>query len=356
MELLLFLVTEFQFVFMAVTIHRIIVHYLDKKEKTRDANIDYSSELLEIDDFATQLITELHSSISTNSSIKNAAFKDDETNSFTNTLSEYLEDVTDDKFILFSKSLDLLKEKVEKQFLAKGGYYLFSDYTVDLNRYISVVLLRKKSGINILKEGDKYKLDGAENINIEKIAMAARLNYNIFNATGDDRKYLAVITTQSDGEISEYFKEWILAAGMIKNTVNTERLIKIIKTIDLPFDDDGNEISRNDFKRQVYDLVRTRNGKRVNIYDLGEHFYGIESKTAFKDFADANQIVLDPEFKIGSKWKNLISIRASVPGIVLNVDFDKINENDVHIQSDHIVIRSKDLAEKIDRDYKMLFH
>lgn len=337
---------------MPLTIDRIIVHYLDKKEKTRGASIDYSSELLEVDDFAEQLITELHTSVSSNSSIKNAAFKDDETNSFTITLSEYLKDTNDDNFLLFSKSLDLLKEKVDKEFLAKGGYYLFSDYVVNSNRYISVVLLRKKSGINILKEGNTYKLDSAENINIEKIAMAARLNCNIFNLTGDERKYLSIITTQSDGEISEYFKEWILAAGMIKNTVNTERLMKIIKTIDLPYDDEGNEITRSNFQRQVYDFVKSKSGSRVNIYDLGEHFYGSQAKTAIKDFADANQIILDPEFKAGTKLKNLISIRASVPGIQLNVDFDKINENDVDIQSDHIIIRSKDLAKKINRDYR----
>ena len=332
-------------------IQRIIAHFLEKKERSTEAKIDYSSELLTIDDFANQLMEELHSSISSNSSIKNAAFKNDETNSFTTTLTEYLKESTDSSFQKFTQSLDLLKEKVEKESLAKGGYYLFSDYIIDGSRYIGVVLLRKKSGINIIKKGSTYKLDGAENINIEKIAMAARLNYNIFNSSGDDRKYLAVITTQSDGEVSEYFKEWILAAGMIKNSVNTERLMKVIKTIDLPFDEDGNEISRSEFQRQVYDFVRTSSGKRANIYNLSEHFYGSNSKTAIKDYADANDITLDPEFMVGSKWKNLITIRASVPGIVLNVDFDKVNENDVDVQSDYIIIRSKALATQVRSNY-----
>ncbi|WP_026837701.1 nucleoid-associated protein [Gillisia sp. JM1] len=336
---------------MPLTIHRIIVHYLDKQERTTDADIDYSSEMLTIDDFATKLTDELHNSISANSSIKNAAFKEDETNSFTIRLNDYLEDATDDKFVLFSKSLDLLKTKVEKQSLAKGGYYLFSDYTINDSRYVAVVLLRKKSGINIIKEGSEYKLDGAENINIDKIAMAARLNYDIFNAIGDDRKYLAIITTQSDGEVSEYFKEWVLAAGMIKNTVNTDRLMKIIKTIDLPNDEEGNEISRSDFQRAVYEYARTNNRRRVNIYNMSEHFFGSDAKTAIKDFADANDIVLDPEFRVGGKWKNLITIKVSVPGIILNVDFDKINENDVDVQEDQIIIRSPELAALLTRRY-----
>lgn len=336
---------------MPLTIHRIIVHYLDKKERTTEADIDYSSEMLAIDDFATKLAEELHNSISANSSIKNAAFKEDETNTFTIRLNDYLDDSTDDKFVLFSKSLDLLKTKVEKQPFAKGGYYLFSDYSINGSRYIAVVLLRKKSGINIIKEGDRYTLDGAENINIEKIAMAARLNYDIFNDTGDDRKYLAIITTQSDGEVSEYFKEWVLAAGMIKNTVNTDRLMRIIKTIDLPNDEDGNEISRSNFQRAVYEYARTNVGRRVNIYNMSEHFYGTDSRNAIKDFADANKIVLDPEFKVGGKWKNLITIKVSVPGIILNVDYDKINENDVDVQEDLIVIRSPELAALITKRY-----
>ncbi len=337
---------------MPLTIHRIIVHYLDKKERTTYADIDYSSEMLTIDAFATKLTDELQNSISANSSIKNAAFKEDETNIFTNRLRDYLEDSTDGNFIFFSKSLELLKTKVEKQPFAKGGYYLFSDYTINDSRYIAIVLLRKKSGINIIKEGSKYTLDGSENINIEKIAMAARLNYDIFNDIGDDRKYLAIITTQSDGEVSEYFKEWVLAAGMIKNTVNTDRLMKIIKTIDLPEDEDGNEITRSDFQRAVYEYARTNKGRRVNIYNMSEHFFGPNAKTAIKDFADANKIVLDPEFRVGGKWKNLITIKVSVPGIILNVDFDKINENDVDVQEDQIVIRSPELAALINKQYK----
>ena len=338
---------------MSLTIHRVIVHYLDKKEKTNQASIDFSNQNLVLDDFANTLIKELHSSISSNPSIKNAAFKENETNSFTTSIRDYIRNPDDSKFMEFSKSLESLKEKVEKEYFSKGGYYLFSNYSINNSQFISVVLLRKKSGINIIKVGEVYKLDGSENINIDKIAMAARLNLNIFNTTGNDRKYLAVITTQSDGEVSEYFKEWILAAGMIKNSVNTTRLMNIVKTIGLPIDEDGNEISRSDFQRQVYDYVRTNTARRANIYDISKHFYGEDSSSAIKDFADSNDIDIDPEFKVGSQWKNLITIRASVPGIRLDVDFDKINENDVDIQNDHIVIRSPELTEKVKKKFEL---
>ena len=332
------------FGFMPLTIHRIIVHYLDKQQKATGANIDYSTELLEVDDFAIRLITELHQSISDNSSIKNASFEEEQTNSFTTRLNEYLDDNSDDRFKLFSKSLDLLKEKIENRPGAKGGYYLFADYNVDNNRFISVVVLRKKSGINIVKYGERYKLDDAENINIEKVAMAARLNYSIFTDNADNRKYLAVITTQSDGEVSGYFKEWILAAGMIKNAANTDRLLRIIKSIDEPYDENGQKMTSTAFKRAVYEYGKSAEGKKVSVFDLSAHFYGEENRNAIRDFADAHNIQMDPIIKFSSKWKDLITIRASVEGISLEVDFNKINNDEVDLQEDHIVIRNANLA------------
>ncbi|WP_298504488.1 nucleoid-associated protein [uncultured Maribacter sp.] len=338
---------------MSIAIQRIIVHFLEKQPKSSLAKIESSKKLLEVDEFAEKLVSELHESISTSPSLKNATFKEGETNLFTNTLKEYLDSENDNNFITFSNSLSLLREKVEKEFFAKGGYYLFCDYSISKDRYLAIVLLRKKSGINIIKDGELFKLDSSENINIEKIAMATRINHNIYKSSVDDRNYLALITTQSDGEVSEYFKEWILAEGLIKNAVNTDRFITILKTIDLPKDVNGNEIERADFKRQVYDYVRTNKRNRVNIYDISTHFYGEGSKSAMKDFADANNIILDPEFKVTSaKWKSLITIRASVKGIKIDIDYDKINDEDVQVLENKVVIHSKDLAALISNKYQ----
>lgn len=339
---------------MELSIQRLIVHFLQKVPKATKAKVDYSLNLLEINDFAKTLIPEIHSSINASPSLKNAAFKQEESNLFTNTLKDYLDNDNDENFIKFSNSLSLLCEKVEKESLAKGGYYLFCDYTFSGNRYLTIVLLRKKSGINIIKKGNLFLLHGAENINIEKIAMAARLNHSIYVSSADDRNYLALITTQTDGEVSGYFKEWVLAEGLIKNSLNTDRFISILKSIDLPMDSEGIEIGRADFKRRVYDYVRTNMNGRANIYDISAHFYGEESKTAIKDFADANRIVLDPEFKVSStKWKSLITIRAAVDGIKMDIDYDKINDEDVQILEDKIIIHSRKLATEISKKHQI---
>ena len=153
--------------------------------------------------------------------------------------------------------------------------------------------------------------------------------------------------------MSEYFKEWVLAAGLIKNSVNTENMIKIVKTIDLPVDDEGNELfGRGEFHRAVFEYVNNRKDKRINLFEIGEVFYGAEQKTALRDFADANGITIDSEFKRDApKWKSLISIKASVPGININVDYDKFGQNGVEIKADKVIINSKELAASMQRQY-----
>lgn len=338
---------------MEVKIREIAIHFLEKESKKMVASIDYSEEPLEKNEFALNLIEQVHNAINTSPSLKNASFKEDEENKFTITLNKYIKNPSEKRFTDFTHSLDLLKEKVEKEPFAKGGYYLFADYNVDKQRYLCVILLRKKSGINIIKKDGAYILDSTENINIEKIAMGVRLNFSIFNSRTDDRNYLALITTQQDGEVSGYFKEWVLAAGLIKNAVNTENMIKIIKTIPLPLDEYGNELfGRGEFNKTVFEHVNNRRDKRINLFEIGATFYGEENKNSLRDFADANGITIDSEFKRDApKWKTLISIKASVPGININVDYDKFGQDGVQIKNGKVIINSKELADSIQKQY-----
>ena len=65
-------------------------------------------------------------------------------------------------------------------------------------------------------------------------------------------------------------------------------------------------------------------------------------------YASAHDIILDPEFKRSiNVFKRLVTIRASVPGIELNVDYNKLNQNEVDVQDDIIIIKSPELAKQI---------
>lgn len=330
-----------------IKISRYIIHFLEKDQRSKVTRLDLSKKVSKSDEFSKTLVEEIHNSINLSSSLKNTKYRENNTNDFTTFLDNYFEISDDNEFFKFSESIKVLDEKLKNEFLALGGYYLFIDYEVSGKRFISVVLLRKKSGINITKVGDIYKLNSSENLNIEKIAMAFRLNFEIYSSE-DDRNYLALITTQQDGNISEYFKDWVNAGDLIKSSANTANLIKIIKTIDRPKDENGNDIynSLGDFQKAIYDYSNV--SKVINIFDLSRNLYGENESNKISNYAKECNFIIDPEFKKDTaKWKGLITIKASVAGIELNVDYNKVNDDEVKVLEDSIIIYSKELADKI---------
>lgn len=339
---------------MDITITNYTIHYIEKEaKKTTPAVIDYSNQLLDIDEFSVILVGEIHKSITDSPSLKNTRFKDNESNIFTNSFNDYLSSSNEEDFLTFSKSLEDLKTRIEKEPFATGGYYLFADYKVVNKRFISVILLRKKSGINIVKVGNVFKVDSSENINIDKVAMAFRLNYEIFLENDPNRNYLAIISTQSDGDVSGYFRDWVSAGGLIKNDKNTANFVAIIKSIDIPKDDDGNDMfTRNQFQKAVYDSVNLRKDKTVNLKDLSKQFYGEGNEYKFMDYGLERELILDPEFRRDSKrWRGLTTIKANIPGIEIIVDYDKVNSEEFSIIGERVVISSKKLIDQINKQY-----
>lgn len=336
-----------------IKIVRYIIHFLEKEKGKTKSNLDLSKSISKDDEFSKTLVEELHKSINESSTLRNTKFKENSSNEFSNSLNNYLEISEDELFTEFSQSIEKLKNSIEKVSFAIGGYYLFVDYYISNKRYISVVLLRKKNGINIFKEGDIYKLNTTENLNVEKIAMAFRLNFEIYlNSEIEEEKknYLALITTQQDGEVSKYFREWVNGGDMIKSSANTSNLITLIKTIDRPKDEEGNEIYKGlgDFQKAIYDYSKSNKSRMINIFDLSKHLYGEKEGNKISDYAKECNIIIDPEFKKDtSKWRGLITIKASVSGIELNVDYNKVNDDEVKVLDDRIVIYSKELAKKI---------
>ncbi|CAA9203504.1 nucleoid-associated protein [Flavobacterium collinsii] len=342
---------------MEIKILKYTIHFIKKEFQKIDAQLDLSQEVMMEDEFSVALITLIHKSITESSSLKNTHFKDNESNLFTNSLNDYLATDENDEFYKFSESLSDLKDKIEKVPFATGGYYLFVDYTVDEKRYITVVLLRQKAGINISKISGTYKLITADNINIDKIAMACRVNLQILSETEDDRNYLALITTQQDGVVSKYFREWVLAAGYIKNDKNTSNLVSIIKSIDLPTDELGKPRyhNQNDFQKAVYEYAKSKADKTVNLIEMGKHFYGEQNEMIFLEYAAKHSIILDTEFvRHPAKWKTLVTIRAKVEGVEINVDYSKINKDYVVLEDNRIIINSQPLVNQIKKQYSLL--
>ncbi|KZE76706.1 hypothetical protein AV926_14955 [Myroides marinus] len=341
----------------SLRIKNYIIHYLDK-ERAGEATLELSKSLLEIDEFSEKLLLELHKAITDSDSVKNTKFKEESSNVFSNRLNQYFEqEYEEEDFINFSNSINELATTIEKVPFATGGYYVFADYFIDSKRYVTVAVLRKKTGLNIIKVDGKFKLLDSENLSIDKIGMAFRLNFNLYvNEKSEEEKdnYIVLITTQKYGDVSGYFREWVNAGDLIRSSQNTKSLLEIIETIPLPQDEyERDRYDRYTFQKHVYDYSKSRT--LINVYDLSSHFYGEENRNFVMDYAREHDLVIDPEFKKQTRiWRKLITVKASIEGVELSVNYDKLNDDEVKVEDDKIVIYSKKLASKIRSQKKNL--
>lgn len=345
-----------------IAVNACVIHEVIKDAKTGDSPkaketaFDLSEELLNPkDSFVQKLLSTIHTSFGDDTALRNTHFEKEHETIFSKSIEKYVVEESPEGFLNFSiKAIKAVKFFIEKENFATGGYYVFGDYTVDGRRFVSVMVVRKNSNaINFTKVGKVHKPTKAENINTEKIAMGFRLNYGLYQnakseeATPENEKnYIALLAGQQDRNLSGYFKDWVNAAGIISNVKNSSAFVEIINSIELPFDNKGKEISREEFKRRAYSYAEQNSKKVVDVQAISEYFYG--DRDRIMNFANSNNYTLDPEFKRASQiFKKLVTIRARIPGIELNVDFDKLNPNDVDVQSTKIVIKSKELVEQI---------
>ena len=333
-----------------ISINRYIIHYIEKEPKKTESILELSKEILLEDEFSKKLISEIHSNISINPSLKNTKFDYPNSTIFNTEIEHYINNSNNDTFINFTNTISKLNSKIEKIPFATGGYYLFIDYSIKSKNYIGVILLRKKDSINIIKENGVFKLGDSESINIEKIGIAFRLNVEIFkDRNNNDLNYIALITSQTDGNISDYFKEWINSQTIIPGKENTSNLVSIVNSIPIPETTDGEQIfkDRIAFKKSVFDYQKSKKSKSINLLDLSKHFYGDQNYII--TFASNCNIIIDNEFmKHQNSWRKLIHIDGKIDGVEIRLD-EKVLNNIVIIQEDKIIIKSSKLVKQINR-------
>lgn len=338
------------------TISACVIHEVIKNVRVEGqpnvVTLDLSGGLLENGNkYVQQLLTSIHTSFGTNTGLKNTHFEPDQTTKFSTGMESYLKDAKKEKFYEFSvNAINSLKTLIEKENFATGGYYVFADYDIDGRRFVSVMVVRKnKDAINLQKVNNIHEPKPTENVNTDKVAMGFRLNYGIYKSPVEDKNYIALLTAQQDKDFSGYFKDWVNAAGIITHVKNSSAFIDIIKSIDIPTDEDGKELySREAFQRLAHDFAENARKKIFNISAFSKYVYGEDNSNYIMNYASNHNIVLDAEFKRdGASFRRLITIHAKVKGIELNVDYDKLNPNEVDIHDDMIIIKSADLVTQI---------
>ncbi|MGA3086073.1 MAG: nucleoid-associated protein [Thermodesulfobacteriota bacterium] len=325
-------------------VSKIIVHSLLKDEGKKIAAVDLSQNLLPIDDKSDLLIQRLDLSYK-KSEIKNATFDVNDATAFTDKFKDYLQIKNDASFLSFShEAVKDLKNRVQNISQAKGGFLVFTEYQNELRNYISVFLIRDTIGMLFKKNANtqSYVINPAEHLDLDKLAMACKIDVNKYHA--GNGKYLSFIKRKMEN-ISDYFINWISVKELESNHVYTDSLYQLINLVDLPVGQDGEIITREDFRTKVFDYVQSSPTKIININELSNHFYSHESHLV--DCAEQNNITLDTEFQAdGKSMRKFIRIDLDYDGIYIRFSRDKLQEK-IRIDPQNksiVIIESKKLA------------
>lgn len=333
---------------------KFIVHEIKKEKNSKDVNIVFSEDIIEDIDKSKDLTEKLHETVSKKINHHNYVFNDSPDSYFPEIHNKYLEsEKTDDDFIEFTK---FATENLAYKFMgestpSKGGYLVFIEYSMSNSySYLSVFLIRDTQGVVFRKGDDKFNINDVEYINPNDLTMACRINHSIIINTNDHRKYLIVI--QKRGEVSNYFRNWICTKEGADSKNNTEALYAMINKIPLPEkkveDDDVKEMSRDEFRREIHNHIKNHPRKIVDLYELGEHFYGDREFVVI--FKEKESIVIDTEFKPHeTALKKFVTVSINVNNIRMSFPREDLgNKIKVSSEDDNtVIIKSESLANKL---------
>ncbi len=212
-----------------MAIKNIIMHETRKNEGDKNTVILYRDAENDIDDHANFLSSEL-SKLFNKTGLSTGNFispnNDDPETHFVTLLEKYFTNNEFSDFVTFStSSTDHFKTKLDEKPTSKGGYLWFNHYSHDEKHFLSIVLLRKKNSISI---SDQLNLEDIQEIDLEKIHMAARINLTAWTG-GKNERYIAFKIGKDAKNVTDYFSKFIGCEEYTQAKEDTRNLIEITK-------------------------------------------------------------------------------------------------------------------------------
>jgi nucleoid-associated protein len=165
-------------------------------------------------------------------------------------LDKYYVDGAIPEFWKFSDSVARhLKAVLETTKTAKGGYLWINCYEHGNEFFVSLVILRKKDALQI----KNLSLDKVEEIDLDKLHMAARINISQWNKSDPllDR-YIAFKVGKSSTEVTDYFQDFIGCSEAIRAKRDTDNLVNV--TIQFCKEHQFDEKKTDVIKRDIEEL------------------------------------------------------------------------------------------------------
>jgi len=330
-----------------IKIKHMIIHELVKEQRQTTAKTVLSKSALVAEEKSIFLIQKLNEHFYLQRTlITYGVFDSDPKRDFPKEFTKYFANQAENLFVSMTKDLlDSLRIQIQSNAPAKGGYFIFADYSFKGNEYFAIYLIRNTSGLLFSWSAGDFEINSSIHVDLENIAMAYRINKKRFQ--DNEGQYLGFMK-KSQPDVSKYFINWISAVDLVDNKIHTNTLNEIIKIITLPNNTEGEEISRPELKKLFYDAVKSSPDKSINLPNLSIKLYGKEN--FISNFAEENNKSINSEFKPDMRIlrnPDRIEIREDD----INLDFSRKSLNTkIRLDPDNldiVIIESRSVADRV---------
>lgn len=331
-------------------IYKIIIHEVYKAQGSVGAVIRKSKSLLDVTNSdVIKLLNELDNKYKKRSN-RSGLFDNESPTVFHEYYNSFHSDPSDDKFIVFSqKAAENLRDRIDALGPAKGGYLVFAHYFF-YRPFCAVFFVRDTTSIAFKRNQtvDTFNLDKVEHIDIDKLAMACRINMEDYEVV--DRKYLTFIQTNAD-QLSRYFVNWISTKNTVTSEEDTKNILVALKKIPLPVLHEAEDprLKREVIIKKAYELIDSSPTKTIKVTNLSSELF--EDENYLTSYLQEKFPNTPNEFKAhGTALKTFINIHATAKGVDLKVERFAIVDGTVRVDkknSEQVIIKSAEIANQI---------
>ncbi|HIB37896.1 nucleoid-associated protein [Mesonia sp.] len=333
-----------------MSIRKIIIHGLEKKQHSKDVKPLESKTVLNPDDELVQNFCEdLVNSYKNESKVSTAIFN--EKSLFKGDIDRYQREEIN--FVEFSlDALAKMEHELKGTSAATGGKFVFLDAS-DKDNMFYVFMIRDTEGeqLKYSEKKKKFEINQIEYADTKNLAMAVRINRRIYNDKSGGKNYLSfTYGSTKQNEVSGYFSDWVGAKNLLKSIDYSRGLKQAINII--------GDIDEGDYKgttseklQNVINYASSNSNNKIDIYNLSEQLYGKKNRNLIRETCERSDISFTESFNLDSRSKNLfktISVKAS--NIKLNFPRNYVDEGIIDYDDDIVVIKDASLAQKIKAD------
>lgn len=332
-----------------MNVKQAIIHEIKKKDgEINKGSYDLSDGIIELDPKVIEMLTELDGRY-INLSQTMAVFSED-TGPFPGFFNHYLTNQCESEFVKFSHcSATHLLTYIDKEVNAKGGYLIFVEYEKSVD-FVGVFFVRHKKGGSITKDALKrsYVINDSIYIDVERLAMAARINIREYRNTINQRRYISFINKSSVD--SKYFTKWICTNELRQDKEDTQLLRTILLELPPPLDDKNEPMDIFDLLNRVHSHVKSiPKGEYVDLAQIGQIFY--EDSSALIRYAEENNLDINHTFKPDSAvLRKFVKVKVKADDIAIDFPLSHIEDRKIKIVDNQVIITSEKLVQLIKQE------